>query len=62
MDIDQLGDILVCVRGAHEAMIGRYVQPVLAVQQPQARAGEPVPLAHIVCIQNMEPTPVAMAG
>ena len=40
MDLDQPGDILVCVGGAHEPMIGRYVQPILAVQQPQASTDE----------------------
>ena len=40
MNLDQLGDVLVCVRSAHEPMMGRDVQPVLAVQQPQASTGE----------------------
>ena len=40
MNLDQLGDVLVCVRSAHEPMMGCYVQPILAVQQPQASTGE----------------------
>jgi hypothetical protein len=47
MNFNQLGDVLVCMHSAHKPMMGRDVQPVLAVQQPQASTDESIRLAHI---------------
>src|SRR4030042_4462393 len=47
MSLNQLRDVLVGVRRAHESMMRRYVQPVLAVQQPQASIHCRVPRARI---------------
>lgn len=47
MNLDQLGDVLVCVCGAYKAMIGWYVQPVHPVQQSKARTSIAVSLARI---------------
>jgi hypothetical protein len=34
VSLDQLRDVVICVSRAHEPMMGRDVQPILAVQQP----------------------------
>jgi hypothetical protein len=47
VSLNQVCDVLVCVSRAHEPMMGRYVQPVLAVQQPQAGTRGRVPLVRI---------------
>jgi hypothetical protein len=39
MDGNQFGDVFIGVGRADEAVIGRDVQPVLAIEQPQAGAG-----------------------
>ena len=71
MGLDQPGDILISVGGAQESMVGRDVQPVLAVQQPKPGLAKGSPRytsrtlligPREACIQNMEPTPVATAG